>query len=416
MVRGVRLAEQPLILAVAAGFAFWIGVRVLERALWVVVLVLVSAILAAALAPIVDALRRPALPPNGWRLPKAVGVMVVYLAIATVLGGMGYFLGGVLISDLHRFLEMLPSLVDRLAERYTALEDVPGIEPGFLPTSQDLATQAQGAATGLLFMLQALVGGVAEGIFKLFIVLILTLFLIVESDRIFAFWLGLFPPRHRDKARSVTTQIGHKVGWWLLGQVAVASIAGTLAGLAAWLLGLPYPLLIGVTTAILDLAPVLGTALMTIPAFVLGLLQSPLMAVVAGLVFYGLSQLDGNVLSPLITGRAVRLSPTLVIVATPFGLALYGPLGALIAIPVTAALQVIATEVFLPWLRARQGRDPGGEDGDRADAGASGRRGTSDGPLLVPNPPETATTADRQANGDISGVERHMAGSAHERR
>jgi predicted PurR-regulated permease PerM len=355
--KGVRLAEQPLLLAVLAAFGLWVAARILERALWVLVLILVSAILAAAIAPLVDLLRRPTLPPNGWRLPKAVGVMLVYLAAAAVVGLMGYFLGGVFVSELQRFLEMLPSLVDHLAERYTALEDVPGIEPGFLPTSEDLAAQAQGLAAGLLGLLQGLVAGLVDGVFRLFIVLILTLFLIVESDRIFAFWLDLFPPRHRAKVRDVTGQIGYKVGWWLLGQVAVASIAGTLAGLAAWLLGLPYPLLIGVTTAILDLAPVLGTALMTIPAFILGLLQSPLMAVVAGLVFYGLSQLDGNVLSPLITGRAVKLSPTLVIIATPFGLALYGPLGALIAIPVTAALQVVASEVLLPWLRARQERD-----------------------------------------------------------
>jgi predicted PurR-regulated permease PerM len=383
-VRSVRLAEQPLVLAVAAGFAFWIGARVLERALWVVVLVLVSAILAAALAPLVDVLRRPAFPPNSWRLPKAVAVMLIYLAIVVAFGLMSYFLGGIFVSELQRFIQMLPLLVDQFAERYTTLEQVPGIEPEFLPTSEDLAAQAQALATGLLGLLRGLVAGVIDGIFRLFIVLILTLFLIVESDRIFRFWLGLFPQRHRDRVRDVTAQIGYKVGWWLLGQVAVASIAGTLAGLAAWLLGLPYPLLIGVTTAILDLAPVLGTALMTIPAFLLGLLQSPLMGLAAGLVFYGLSQLDGNVLSPLITGRAVKLSPTLVIIATPFGLALYGPLGALIAIPVTAALQVIATELLLPWLRAQQGRESaaGTEDEKRAGGDVDGPSNSSEGRRL----------------------------------
>ncbi len=86
-----------------------------------------------------------------------------------------------------------------------------------------------------------------------------------------------------------------------------------------------------------------------------GLTVSPLSAVGALLLYFGLAAFEAHALAPLVTGRIVRLSPTLILISIPLGAALYGALGAFLAIPVTAALQVIFHEIVLPWLRAEQG-------------------------------------------------------------
>jgi predicted PurR-regulated permease PerM len=128
-----------------------------------------------------------------------------------------------------------------------------------------------------------------------------------------------------------------------------------LAGFGAWVLGLPYPTIFGVMTAVLDLTPMLGPALMSIPAGLAGLSISPLIGALAAAYLITLAELEGHLLHPLITGHLVRLDPIAVIIAIPIGLALYGPIGALIAVPVTAALHVVSDTILLPWLRRREG-------------------------------------------------------------
>lgn len=355
-VKKVRLALYPLVLAVAAGFGLWLAFQILERVLWVLVLVLLALILAAALMPGVRFLRRARLPPSGWRLPKPLAVLVIYLAIAFVFSTLGYLVVKTVVLELLGLFEVLPSLAEDLAERAQAIASAAGLGL-LLPSPEDIAGQVQALTASYasaLSLAGVFVQALVEFIVRLFIVLTLALFLIAESERILDFWVQLFPSSQQARVRELTTSVGDKVGHWLLGQMAVATITGTLAGLAAALLGLPYPFLIGVVTAVLDLAPIVGPTLMVFPAFLLGLSQSLFIAIAALIVFYGIAELDGNVLSPLITGRAVSLSPTLIIIAIPMGLALYGAIGALIAVPVVAAVQVFVTEIVLPWLKERQ--------------------------------------------------------------
>lgn len=354
----VWLAKSPLISAVAAGFGFWVLLRLLERVLWVLVLVLLALILAAAMMPIIHAIRRFQIPPFGWRVPRAVAVLLIYLTLALLIGLMGYAIGDMLVSELVRLSVSLPLFAADLVQWLDDLERTNVIPPALVPSIEDIVAQVQLLAAQAADAVR-LAGRFVEGIigfgFRFFIVLTLALFMVVEAERILGFWVSLFPPDKRARARELTTRIGDRMSRWVLGQITVATIAGVMAGIAAAILGLPYPVLFGVVTAILDLAPVVGVALMMIPAFLFGLSQSLTIAIVAALVFYIISQIDANLLSPLITGRVVHLSPTLVIVAIPLGLALYGAVGAVVAIPVVVALQILTYELFLPWLRRQQG-------------------------------------------------------------
>lgn len=369
----VRFGIRPLVLILIVGFGLWILLQLVQRALWVLVLVVLAIILAAALMPIVQVIRRARLPPGGWRVPKALAVIIVYATLAVLLVAITYFVGAVLLSELVAFISSLPQIAAQFAETLIEFERRTGV-PVVTPAPEAIAGQLQELSTRALEALLFAVT-VAEGIiwffFQLFIVLALALFLIVESERIVAFWVDLFPRPQREKVHALTLNIGSKVGYWILGQIAVATITGVLAGIGAALLGLPYPALLGLVTAILDLAPVLGPTLMVFPGFLLGLSQSILVALAAVVFFYALAEFDGSVLSPLITGRAVEISPTLIIIAVPIGLALYGAIGALIAIPTTAALQIVTHEVILPWLHEQQ---EVAESGDEAPPEESSER------------------------------------------
>jgi predicted PurR-regulated permease PerM len=351
--REVRLVERPLITALFVAFGLWILLQLIQQAIWVFVMVLVAIILASALMPVVRFVQKAQFPPRGWRIPRALIVIAVYVLVILAVAGLMFLVGGIIVEQARQFGADLPALLDRLEEIADDVEEAVGIE-NLVPAEEDLTGQIQGFVSGLPDFLLAVVGGIGNLLFQLFIISILALFLVAESDRILNFFVSLFPPLQRAQARRVMTEMGDKVGYWVLGQILVATSVGILAAIAMGLLGLPYWALIGLMTAVLDLMPAIGPSLMVLPVFLLGMTESPVLAVVAAAIFLALAELDAHVLTPLITGRIVQLSRVVILVSVILGLALYGPIGALVSIPVAASLQVLTTEVLIPWLRTRQ--------------------------------------------------------------
>ena len=368
----VWLKERPIITAVIFAFAAWVVLELMTYVLWVLVAILVASILAAAMMPIVRLVRRASLPPFGWRIPKWLAVVFIYLSVAAVFAFLSYLAEQVIFPELRALIASLPQIAQDLTQRADSLFQAAGIS-GLLPSRQEILAQIGPILSRVvpsLGLVESAIGQVFFFFYAIFFVLILALFLVEESEPLTDFWVGLFPPDQREKARTTITHVGNKVGYWILGQLTVATITALVAGLGVWMLGLPYPFLIGTTTGLLDLAPIIGPSFMAIPVGALALTISPVKAVAAVLLFYGLSFLDGHVLSPSITGRFVQLRMTLVLIAVVLGLALYGAVGVLVAIPVTAGAVVVIDEVFLPWFKkqqavgAKEARERGDEQGE----------------------------------------------------
>jgi predicted PurR-regulated permease PerM len=352
--REVRLSQGPLIKVLLAAVGLWILIQILQQALWVLIVILLAIILASAVMPAVNLTQRLRLPPRGWRLPKALVVIAIYILVAAAIAALGFFVGRLLVGQLLGFAEEFPALVEEVTAVINRFAEDLGFEVA-VPSPEQAAQHAQDLAGGVAGLIAMFFEGFLTFVFRLVLVLILALFIVSESDRLISFAVSLFPPAQREKAYDVATGMGEKIGYWVLGQILVAVSVGILAGLAMFLLDMPYPLVIGVMTTVLDLAPAVGPSVMVLPVFLLGLTESPEKAIIAGLVFLALSELDAHVFTPLITGRIVRLSRVFIFVAVIMGLALFGPIGALMAIPVAASLQVFTIEVLLPWLRRRQG-------------------------------------------------------------
>jgi predicted PurR-regulated permease PerM len=351
----VWLAERPLVLAVLVGFGIWVLLKLVGLALWVIVVVLVSLILSSAMLPIVRWMCKPQFPPGGWRIPRVIAVLIIYTIALVVIVAVGYFVGTRLVQEISAFLKTLPGSLQGISDSFNQFSRQTGVPAGLLPSPSDFGGQLQSAGGRLLLTIESAGAAILQLGLDVFLVLILSLFLVTGSDRLFDLWLDLMPPRNRPMVAKVTRLMVGKMGYWLLGQLVVATTNGVLAGLGMWVLGIPYPIMFGVMTALLDLTPMLGPALMSIPAGLVGLTVSPLVGALAAAYLILLAELEGHLLHPLITGRLVRLDPIAVVICIPLGLALYGPVGALMAVPITAALHVVSDTVLLPWLRRREG-------------------------------------------------------------
>jgi predicted PurR-regulated permease PerM len=352
--RPVRIDGQTLLLGVALAFGGWILLRLTELVLPILIVFLVGLVTAVTLAPVVRLLRRVPLPPGGWRLPRAAAVLLTYLAGGALLIGVGYWVGRSLVVEVTQFSDLLANLVTSPAASADAFLASLGLSPALTASLANLANSIRTAPQNALQVASVAVTRLTTFVVQSFIVLALAFFLIVDSEGVLNFVAGLFPPATRNQAHDIMVTMGQRMGGWLLGRLGASTIVGVLCGLTMAFLGLPFPILVGVVSGLFDIIPLVGPTVLIPVVFALGLSHSLLVAGVAAAAFFLIGQLDADLLTPVIMGQAVRLSPLMVVIAIPLGAALYGVLGALLAVPVAAALHVFVDQAFLPWLHSYQ--------------------------------------------------------------
>ena len=179
------------------------------------------------------------------------------------------------------------------------------------------------------------------GLITVITVLFLAFYMLVEGPTVSKGFLGLFPRASRAEVADVLDQIGAKFGGWVRGQLLLGLIIGAAAGLGMWAIGMPFPMLLGIVAGITELIPMIGPTLGAIPAVFLALFQ-PSWKLLFTIAFYAfIQQAEANFVVPRVMRASVGLSPLLTIIALVIGAKLLGAVGALLAVPVAAALQVI---------------------------------------------------------------------------
>ena len=191
---------------------------------------------------------------------------------------------------------------------------------------------------------------VLEGVTDTLIAIVLTLYFLADMPRIRSTIYRLVPHTRRPRAILIGDEVFAKVGAYVLGNVTISLLLGaaTLIWLTAF--DVPYPLLLAILVAILDLVPVVGS---TIAGIVVGAvaLTVSIPVCLATIVFYiAFQMIEDYVLVPRIIGRAVHVPALTTVIAVLIGASLLGVVGALVAIPIAAALQLIVQEVLYPRL------------------------------------------------------------------
>jgi predicted PurR-regulated permease PerM len=322
--------------AVGAGLAYLLY-RALVNAQSVLVLVLVAAFLAIGLNPTVTRLER-----TGMRRGAAVGI--VFLGVAAFFAAFGYAVLPPVVQQVSNFVEAIPDYVRDLQanrtirdldQRFGVIERLRQYVTG------DLGTRV---ATNIVSIGSALAGIV----FKALTILILTLYFLSSFNTIKDTAYRLVPRSRRARVTLLGDEILGRVGGYVAGAVVVALIAGTATLVWVSALGIPYPLALALIVTITDIIPLIGATIGAVIVTTVAFFVSIPVGIFTGIFFLVYQQIENYVIYPRVMSRSVDVNPAAAIVGALIGGTLLGFVGALLAVPATAAIQLILREVLVP--------------------------------------------------------------------
>jgi predicted PurR-regulated permease PerM len=182
---------------------------------------------------------------------------------------------------------------------------------------------------------------------SLILLLITALYFAISPELYIDGVLRLVPIRHRPRGRQIMHQTGRTLRRWLLGQIIDMIAVAVLTSLGLSLLGVPVPLALGTLAGLLTFIPYFGAVLAGLPAVLVALSVSPHLALLTLGVFFLVHLVEGYVISPLIQKRMVEIPPALTVMAMTASGTLFGPLGIILGTPIAAAAMVVVRELYV---------------------------------------------------------------------
>jgi predicted PurR-regulated permease PerM len=314
-----------------------IGSYLLWRLAEVLLLVFLAVLLATAIEPLVNRLRR-------GPFSKGTGALTVYGAIVLLLSAVAYVTLPNAAAQLAAFVEGLPGRIETLRALAEGMRSGPvqDMVLGGLERASQAVRDPGAPADAQIF----LVGSTAaRGVLNILTVFILAFYWLIERNKIKRGLLRLVGPRAAREVNEVWLEVEHKWGGWVRGQLVLMLAVGVAAGLGYIVLGLPSPLLLAGWAAVAEIVPMVGPFLAFLPAVLVALTVSPGTALAVILYAVVIQQIEGNVLVPRVMSRAAGISALTVMLGILVGVELDGLAGGFLAVPVAAALQVILAHV-----------------------------------------------------------------------
>jgi predicted PurR-regulated permease PerM len=331
----IAIAPETIRHAGNALFVLWLKIaatllaaRLMSNIWQIVVLAIFTLMLVATLNPLVRRLQK--------RLTRAKAIAIVVFGIVATTGALLVLMIPPLVSQAKALVVNLPhylSLIENATHRM-------GVKLNLHGSSLDLSQHA--ASLGEAF--DALVT-VFTGIAAVLTVAVLTTYLLIDGQSAATSALGMLPRHQRLPIRQMFGEIGSQVGDYMRGQLITSVQAGVFSYILLLVLGVPEPLPLAVLMAVADVIPMIGPLVGTVPAVLMALTLGPAKAVIVLVGYVVYHQIESHIIVPRVYGRAMKLSPTVIIFSLLVGAMLMGISGALLALPAAAAAPVVFRHV-----------------------------------------------------------------------
>jgi len=299
---------------------------------------ILATVLALILNPAVNAAERR-------RVPRLAAVLGLYGIIAAALAAGIFFLAPLVSQEFSALVAQGPAIASYfqdLADKEHVVS-ILGVPIDLRQAYNDSVHNLPGLLAGHLSSVVENVFMLVNWIFQTILVLLVGFFLVKDAHAIRRFFEELVPQGYRTDAHDVAADIYRMLGAYMRGQLAICALVGLVTGVALWFVGIPYSLALGIVAGVTAFIPFIGPILGALPAVAVAAVvsQSSGKVIVVLVLYFLISNVIYNFVSPKVFGDAVHLSPMLIIFAFVVGGYLGGILGLFVAVPVAATLRIL---------------------------------------------------------------------------
>lgn len=271
-------------------------------------------------------------------IPRGLALALIILLIFLSLVGL-FWVGGAQVAEQAAGLtERLPMAVETVR---SYLGESEWLRQGLSWLSQE------GGTGNILGNVTTVFSSTFEVFAHLVIIIFTGIYMAVNPAVYSNAVLGLVPAARRSRGREILSELGKVMRYWLVGRLVEMAVVGSLTGIGLLLIGAPLALILGVIAGLLSFIPFLGPVLSAVPAILVGLTESPKVALGVALIFLVVQFIESNLITPLIERRAVRMPPAFVVVGQFLMAVLLGFYGVLLATPLLVLFTVLVQMLYI---------------------------------------------------------------------
>jgi predicted PurR-regulated permease PerM len=315
-------------------FLFFLGLWFFSQIKAILLLFFVSFILVSALSPAVEFL-------TVRKISRTLSVVLVYLTLISLIFLLGVAVIPLMTAQTRDFLCAFPLLVQKASEAI-------GPDKRLL-----WERYAQGLINGLSSEFIKMPGqalkttmSIAQSVFAFFSILVISFYLLLERTYLYRGLVGLFPLSFQKSVEEIIVRLEKKLGAWVRGQVFLGFAVGIVSYFGLLVLGVGFALPLAIIAGILELVPTIGPILSAIPAILVALTTSSVLALLVAGLYILIQQFENNFLIPQVMKKTVGVNPLITILALMVGGTLMGVIGVLLAVPVVGVLTVLGQEIM----------------------------------------------------------------------
>jgi len=307
---------------------------------------LISIIIAYILNPLVNYLEK-------IKIKRIIGVILVYLALGGIITLVIYIVIPNMFNELKVLINDLPLYFKEINNTFNKAYNI------YINNINNLPEEFQSIKEGVdqnIFKIQefiinmvtgftSLVFSIFSKIISIILIPVLTFYFLKDKDYFKKKITLLIPKKYRNEVISVSREINKVLGSFVRGQLIVATFIGIATSIGLFFLKVKFSIVIGMLAGIFSIIPYFGPIIGIVPAILFALLDTPIKVAWVILLFIGIQQFEGDILSPKIVGNSVGLHPVTVMVSLLIGGSIMGMLGMLLAVPIVAVLRIVINSV-----------------------------------------------------------------------
>lgn len=298
-------------------------------------------VVAYLLHPIVTFLTR-------FKVKRSVAILGVYLLFFGGLAGAAWVLYPLLADQIREMVERLPEYTEKLRRWYWAMDHhVEHLPRGLHSAIDQFIDGLQERVSGWISRLMATFSSLAGHALLFLVVPFFAFYFLNDMEKIMAFILRLIPRPKRKLVVRLFKEIDRHLGEYVRGQLLVSGAVSFLASLGYYLIGLPYPLLLGLMMGILNIIPYFGPLIGTVISTGFALVSEPRLIVWIVLINLFIQLVEGNLLNPYIVGKRLHIHPMVIMIVLLVGAEVGGLFGLLFAVPFFVIFKVLVVNTFL---------------------------------------------------------------------